>query len=58
MGFLTGGSGEERLDAQADRLKPHTHTLTHTYNIGPHYSALKGIIVYLALQNLGPSTDR
>ena len=62
MGYLTGRSAEERADAQVNRLTTHTHThtLSHTqiHNIGPHFSALKGIIVYLALRSMGPSTDR
>lgn len=33
-------------------------TRTQAHNIGPHCSAIKDIIVYLALQNMGPSTDR
>lgn len=61
MGYLTGWSGEERPDAQVDRLTTHslshTHTLTHV-QYWSHCSALKGIIVYLALKSMGPSTDR
>lgn len=57
MGYLTGRGGEERPDAQVNR--PATHAFIHqTYNIGPHCSALKGLIVYLALKSMGPSTDR
>lgn len=57
MGYLTGRGGEERPDAQVNR--PATQAFIHqTYNIGPHCSALKGLIVYLALKSMGPSTDR
>lgn len=59
-GTLTGRSGEERPDAQASKQVGNTcvHIHTQIYNIGPHCSALKGIIMYLALRSMGPSTDR
>ncbi len=56
MEYVTGRSGEEGQDAQANRLT--TPTLTQTYKVGPHCSALKGLIVHLALRSMGPSTDR
>lgn len=57
IGYKPGRSGEERPDAQARNT--HTYTHSHKYTIlVPIVSALKGIVIYLALRCMGPSTDR
>lgn len=54
--ILTGRSGEERPDAQVNRLA--THACIHTYTIlVPNVVPLRVLIVYLALRSMGPSTD-
>jgi len=58
MGYLTGWSGEKRLNAQVNRLATHTHTQTHKYTILVPIVVPLRVSVYLALRSMGPSTDR